>query len=110
MSKIITSDEPPKIPANPKIWKLRHLLDYGIFRFFADLFQKNSGRIDTSGSMIALLVQLQQLRSSWVPFDSSSLKSVTDFKSVIRTDGLTCVGARDACASKKDTLSHPRIV
>ena len=28
---------------------------------------------------------LQQLRSSWVPFDSSSFKSVTD----LRTDGFT---------------------
>ena len=38
---------------------------------------------------------LQQLRSSWVPFDSSSKKSLTDGP----TDGLTWIGTRDTCVS-----------
>ena len=41
---------------------------------------------------------LQQLRSSWVPFDSSSFKSVTDGRT---NEGLTWVGARDTCVSRK---------
>ena len=39
----------------------------------------------------------------WVPFDSSSFKSMTNR----RTNGLTWVGARDTCVSKKKLTRKP---